>query len=379
MYESLCNFIHTSRHFDLSEIYGQEKNNVLIRGDNLFVLQEIESQITEKIKCIYIDPPYNSCESFLDFNDDMDSNEWESEITPRLQILWKSLRNDGSIWISIDDNECHYLKVLCDKLWGRNCFVTTIVRQKNDAPRDTVRPITHMHDYILVYAKNPEKVEFNKLPASYFNEYFNSFSDSKGAWLPENILSKKHSDNNYEIQTPDGCIIKPPQGRSWLIPESEFIVLKNNNEIWYGEKNNEIPVRKRYFSGDAFYNPTTLWNKNIVGDNQEARREINIFNHSEFFYVPKPERMIATILRIASSPGDLVLDAYLGSGTTAAVAHKMQRKWIGIELGSQCDSYCLPRLKAVVDGEQGGISYSVNWKGGGGFQYFKLNKGKNLI
>jgi len=375
MLSELIAFLSTSTNFEQIGKYGTDSENILFRGDNISVFADIGLFLYGKVKCIYIAPPYNTKCEFFGFSDSMNREEWLLTIEPRLKELWKFLREDGSIWISIDDNEFPYLKVLCDTLWGGDCYLSTIVRQKNDAPRDTVRHITHMHDYILVYAKNKEKCKLNKLQVSHFDEYFKVSSDSKGQWVPESLLGKGGSEYDYEIATPNGYIIKPPKGRFWLISKTEFDKLEKDNLICYGENNNEIPARKRYIAENNLFNPTTLWRRCDVGDNQEARLEVSRFNPSELFYVPKPEKMVATILSIASSPGDIVIDAYLGSGTTAAVAHKMGRTWIGIEQEKICDTHCLPRLLSVLSGEdRNGISNDFEWRGDGGFHYYKLVK-----
>ena len=357
----------------LKKVVGENTGNMLIHGDNLSVLKKLRNKFTEKIKCIYIDPPYNTCNEFEHFEDTLSHEEWIDTLRPRLALLWDFLRDDGTIWISIDDSECHYLKVLCDELWGRENFLTMVVRQKNDYPRNFKRrKIVHMHDYVLIYSKNIDRCCINEIPLQYLEEYFLEEGDRK--WIPDSILTTYNPlDENrfiYSITTPSGRTFKPPQGRQWAISEDEFKNLKKKDQLWFGMLEDEYPCRKKYKDEMFKVHPISLWTKSMVGCNQEARTEVCAFNKNEFFYVPKPEKFLQLILCIATNEDDWVLDAYLGSGTTAAVATKMKRKWIGIEKENQCEEFCMPRLENVVSGELNGISQSVNWSGGSGFGYF---------
>lgn len=356
------------------KLIGEDTGNLLIHGDNLSVLKKLEDIYAEQIKCIYVDPPYNTCNEFKHFQDTMSHEEWINTLKPRLMLLWKFLKDDGTIWISIDDSECHYLKVLCDELWGRENFLTMIVRQKNDYPRNFKRrKIVHMHDYVLIYCKSVENCCINEISLKYVDDYFVSEGDRK--WIADSILTKYTPENAdkfvYSIETPSGRILEPPVGRQWMISKDEFKELMRTNQLWFGTLEDEYPCRKRYTDELNSIQPVSMWTKGMVGSNQEARTEVCAFNKNEFFYVPKPERFLQLILNIATNEGDWVLDAYLGSGTTAAVATKMKRKWIGIEKGSQCEEFCLSRLESVVLGEPNGISQSVNWTGGSGFSYLK--------
>lgn len=353
-------------------IYGNFDRNLLIRGENMSVLKKLKVSYRDCVKCIYIDPPYNTCNEFEHFEDSLSHEEWLDMMKPRLEILWEFLSMDGTIWISIDDEECHYLKVLCDKLWGRDKFITMIVRQKNDYPRNYKRrKIVHMQDYILVYCKDIEKCCINQISLDYFQRYLREEEGRR--WIPDSILRQYSDEENkkyyYKIITPSGRELYPPYGRQWSVDKEEFEQLYINNQLWFGELQDEYPCRKQVKDDNSKLPPISLWTQDMVGSNQEARAEVCTFNQQEFFYVPKPERLIQLILTVATNEDDLVLDAFLGSGTTAAVATKMKRRWIGIEKGTQCEEFCLPRLEAVVAGDPKGISRNVNWKGGGGFQY----------
>jgi adenine-specific DNA-methyltransferase len=291
----------------------------------------------------------------------------------RLELLWDFLREDGSIWISIDDDECHYLKILCDQLWGRDKYLTMIVRQKNESPSNYERrKIVHMHDYVLVYCKNKEKCILNTIPIQYIEEYFEE--DNIGRkWIAKSILTPYNELDDgkysYEIVTPSGRKLIPPYGRQWSVEADEFERLRNNNKIWFGISGDEYPNLKRFVDEMDLTQAVSLWSKKMVGSNQEARHEVSNYNDKEFFYVAKPERFIQLILTIATNEGDWVLDPFLGSGTTAAVSMKLKRKWIGIEKGKQCEEFCLPRLKSVMIGDNVGISENVGWRGGGGFYF----------
>ncbi|MCM1232798.1 MAG: site-specific DNA-methyltransferase [Ruminococcus flavefaciens] len=354
------------------ELIGNFNDNLLIHGENLQVLKKIYGTYKKSIKCIYIDPPYNTCNEFEYFEDSLSHDDWLAMMKPRLELLWKFLCDEGTIWISIDDEECHYLKVLCDSLWGRDKFLTMIVRQKNDAPRNYKRrKVVHMQDYVLVYSKNIDKCCINEISIEYLKNYF--VKDKDQEWVSDSMLKQNsEKDGNrfqYKITTPAGKEIYPPCGRQWSVEADEYQQLLLNNQLWFGKSKNEYPCRKRFVGENSTLPPTSLWTCDMVGSNQEARLEVCAFNNQEFFYVPKPEKFIQLILTIATNEDDIVLDAFLGSGTTAAVAMKMKRRWIGIEKGKQCEEFCLPRLKNVVAGELGGISHDVDWKGGSGFRY----------
>ncbi|MGY4111933.1 site-specific DNA-methyltransferase [Aeribacillus sp. SP014] len=277
----------------------------------------------------------------------------------------------------IDDDEAHYLKVLCDEIFGRRNFISSIVWQKKFSPSNDAKFISDSHDYILVYAKNKELWKRNLLPrtAETDSRYKNPDNDPRGPWTSSDLSVKTPNPRDiYPITTPTGRVIYPPESRSWAVSKEKFEELVKDNRIWFGEKGNNVPRLKRFLSEvQEGVVPKTLWLRDEVGDNQEAKREVKKFNEHDVFTTPKPERLIQRILQIATNEGDWVLDSFAGSGTTGAVAHKMGRRWIMIELGEHCHTHIIPRMKQVIDGtDQGGISKAVNWKGGGGFRYYKL-------
>lgn len=355
-------------------------DNMLIHGDNLLALKALEQDYSGKIKCIYIDPPYNTGNAFEHYDDGLEHSIWLSLMRDRLEILKRLLSNDGgSIWISIDADESHYLKVLCDEIFGRQCFVDEVIWQRAFAPVNLKKTLSRSHDTILVYCKNPVNFTLNTLPRSdkQCENYKNPDNDPRGAWTSADCtVGPIVEEKLYEIITPGGRSVFPPEGRCWLFSKDRFEEMVADNRIWFGKNGNNTPRVKKFISevkGGVV--ATTLWTRDECGDNQEAKREIKALFSDEKnpFDTPKPERLIQRILTLASNPGDLVLDSFLGSGTTAAVAQKMGRRWIGVEMEETAYSYCLPRLKKVIDGEdQGGITKAVNWQGGGGFKFYEL-------
>lgn len=357
--------------------YGNpDSENMLIHGDNLLALKALEQDYAGKIKCIYIDPPYNTGNAFEHYDDGVEHSIWLSLMKPRLELLRNLLSQDGSIWISIDDDESHYLKVLCDEVFGRNNFVNTIIWHKKHTRSNDARWLSDNHDFILLYAKNKEKWKRNLLPRpdESLKGYTNPDNDPRGIWASGPCHAKTPNPKDiYPLTTPSGRTVLPPPGTSWRFSEKRFKELILDNRIYFGPDGNNIPRYKRFFSDvQEGLVPTTLWFKDEVGDNQEAKKDVKPFNPKDVFSTPKPERLIQRIFTIGSDKNDIVLDSFLGSGTTAAVAHKMGRRWIGIELGDHAYTHCYPRLKKVVDGEQGGISKAVNWQGGGGFKFYTL-------
>lgn len=354
-------------------------DNMLIHGDNLLALKALEQDYAGRVKCIYIDPPYNTGNAFEHYDDGLEHSIWLSLMRERLELLKNLLSDDGSIWISIDADESHYLKVLCDEIFGRNNFVDEVVWQRSYAPINLKKTLSRSHDNILVYAKSKsDDFELNKLPRSInaVDRYKNPDNDPRGPWTSGDIsVGPVVKEKVYEITTPSGRKVLPPEGYCWRLTKERLAEYIADNRIWFGEDGNNTPRIKRFLSEvkDGITS-MTLWLRDEVGDNQEAKREIKaLFKDISVFDTPKPERLIERILTLGSNPGDLVLDSFLGSGTTAAVAHKMGRRWIAIELGEHCDTHCVPRLKKVIDGEDaGGITKSANWRGGGGFRYYNL-------
>jgi adenine-specific DNA-methyltransferase len=352
-------------------------DNLLIQGDNLEALKSLLPLYAGRVKCIFIDPPYNTKSAFEHYDDNLEHSQWLSMMYPRLVLLRDLLAEDGSIWVSIDDNEGHYLKVLMDEIFHRANFVTTVIWQKADSPRNSARQFSSDHDYIYVYSKNPQWVPA-RLPRSEESDsiYSNPDDDERGPWLPgDPYANKPYSKGQYTIEGPTGRTFSPPPGRYWRISEEKLRELDREGRIWWGPNGDARPSIKRYLAEVSDLVPRTLWGKDSVGSNRTSKNEMRaLFPGEESFGTPKPERLIERVLQIATRTDDLVLDSFLGSGTTAAVAHKMGRRWIGIEMGEHARTHCLPRLAKVVDGEQGGISQAMGWQGGGGFRFMQLGE-----
>ena len=352
--------------------------NMLIHGDNLLALKALEENYTGAVKCIYIDPPYNTGNAFEHYDDGLEHSIWLSLMRERLIILRNLLKEDGSIWISIDADECHYLKVLCDEIFGRPNFIDEVIWQRSYAPINLKKTLSRCHDAILVYAKNKtDKFELNRLPRSVDanNRYKNPDNDPRGVWKSSDLsVGPAVQENIYPITTPTGRVCYPPEGYSWRLSQSRFQEYLNDNRIWFGPTGNNVPSIKRFLSEvkDGIV-AQTLWTYQEVGHNQDAKKEIKAFGFESVFDTPKPERLIERVLTLGTNPGDLVLDSFLGSGTTTAVAQKMGRRYIGVELGQHAYTHCVPRMKMVTDGtDQGGISKAQNWKGGNGFKFYEL-------
>lgn len=370
---------------------GDEKStdNLLIHGDNLEALKALMPFYRGRIKCIFIDPPYNTQSAFAHYDDKLEHSQWLSMMLPRLELLRDLLSEDGSIWVTIDDNEAHYLKVLMDEVFGRGNFVANNVWQKRYS-RENRESIGDVHDHLLVYAVNPVKFKQirNRIPLDelqakiYKNPENPGETDPAKRWRGLPMTAQGYRPNQmYVIVAPNGKEHVPPPGRCWSTVESEYLKLRESGRIYWGKDGNAQPSVIRFLSEVEGLVPWTWWPHEEVGHTDEAKKEANeLFGGDVSFGTPKPERLLQRILHIATNPGDLVLDSFLGSGTTAAVAHKMGRRWIGIEMGEHAITHCLPRLQKVVAGEQGGISAAVGWGqgaegapfDGGGFRLARL-------
>ena len=368
-------------------------DNRLIFGDNLLALKALEQEFTGKVKCVFIDPPYNTGSAFEHYDDGIEHSLWLSLIRDRLELIKSLLIPNGSLWISIDDNEAHYLKVLCDEVFGRGCFVADISWKKRDgSPND--RKIGSTYDHILVYSrsrtgsakKTDAEDAFNlmerteKADSQYreFDEPFgvdprgpfrkvDSTGNAKGGRYVESLF--------YPVKNPfTGDEVYPRKGRCWVYKREEMEAMIADRRFFWGRDGRATTPMRKLFKSEAKsgMSAPTIWDD--VGLNQHAARELElIFGEKASFETPKPEGLIRRILQIATNPGDLVLDSFAGSGTTGAVAHKMGRRWIMIELGEHCHTHIIPRLKKVIDGtDPGGVTESCNWKGGGGFRYYSL-------
>ena len=354
----------------------------LIFGDNLLALKALEQEFAGKIKCIYIDPPYNTGSAFEHYEDGVEHSLWLTLMRDRLEILRQLLTADGSIWISIDDNEAHYLKVLCDETFGRANFVATMIWEKRKS-RENRRAFSFNHDYLLVYAREKYAFEAVRNPMELSEEvlarYKNPDKDPRGPWQSISALAQAgHATASqfYKLRTPSGKLLEPPKGNCWRYTRKRMEEAIREGRIWFGKDGENVPRIKRYLSEnpDDGLTPETIWSADEAGTNDDAKKGlIELLPDAVVFDNPKPEALVKRIVQIASNRGDWVLDSFAGSGTTGAVAHKMGRRWIMVELGEHCHTHILPRLKKVIDGEDpGGITEAVGWKGGGGFRYYRL-------
>ena len=348
----------------------------LIFGDNLLALKALEQEFAGRIKCVFIDPPYNTGAAFEHYDDGIEHSIWLSLMRERLELLYRLLSPEGSLWITIDDNEAHYLKVLCDEVIGRREFIANIVWQKRTS-RENRAAIGSGHDHVLLYGKGGAlewKNNRNTLPSRDVG-YSNPDNDQRGPWRSIPFSAQGFRKNQmYKIKTPTGLEVDPPKGRCWTATEPEYIKLVAEKRVYFPNSGTGRPRIKQFRGEEKGLVPMTWWEAKFAGDNEGAKKEIlELFPDEELFVTPKPEKLLQQIIQIATNPGDWVLDSFAGSGTTGAVAHKMGRRWIMVELGEHCHTHIIPRLKKVIDGtDQGGISEAVKWKGGGGFRYYRL-------
>jgi adenine-specific DNA-methyltransferase len=363
---------------DPEKSYGDPNSeNMLIHGDNLLALKALEQDYAGKVKCIYIDPPYNTGSAFEHYDDGVEHSIWLNLMKPRLQTLLNLLSEDGTIFISIDDNEMPYLRVLCDEIFGRKNHICTLVWQKVYSPKNQSKRISVDHEYILSYAKNEQKLDFNLLERTpeMNSRYKNPDNDPRGPWKPGDLIANEERKNGHYIVTgPHGDKFDAPPGKHWAVAQAKMIELIRDNRVVFGKNGKAIPSVKQFLTEvQQGRKASTLLMHNEVGHNDESKKEVIKVNSSDVFATPKPERLIKRIIELATAKGDIVLDSFLGSGTAAAVAHKMGRKWIGVELGEHANTHCLPRLKRVVDGTDGlPLSESLKWEGGGGFKFYNL-------
>jgi adenine-specific DNA-methyltransferase len=353
-----------------------DARNWLVHGDNLQALKALLPLFRGQVKCIFIDPPYNTKSAFEHYDDNLEHSQWLSMMLPRLQLLREFLREDGSIWVTIDDHEGHYLKVLMDEVFGRGNFVANVVWRSSDNSNNDAKTFSTDHNQLLIFGKStawlPKKLDSVDEKRSHFK---NPDNDPRGPWFDGNPLNspKPRKNLQYVLVAPNGHKIPHPKN-GWRWEEATMAEKIATGEIRFNETMTGIR-RRTYLLEMKGLPPSTLWTDlESTGHNRQAKAEQRSFSSAglEPFATPKPEKLLKQVMEIATNPGDLVLDSFLGSGTTAAVAHKMGRRWIGIEMGEHALTHCLPRLQKVVQGEQGGISTSVGWKGGGGFQLLQL-------
>jgi len=360
---------------DPSKSYGDPTSqNMLIHGDNLLALKALQQEYSGMINSIYADPPYNTGSAFTHYDDGVEHSIWLNLMRPRIELFRDLLHETGTLWVTLDDNEVYYFKVLADEVFGRHNFVISIVWNSRKSKQNDAK-ISLGHNYILVYAKDITKAKIKTLDVD-ADTYTNPDEDPRGPWRADPFDAPNLRPNlTYVIKNPHtGVEYMPPQGRCWRTTEDKFLAALADNRIVWGKTGKSKPQMKRFLSEAQSKGQVsgTWWDD--CGTATEASRELmNILGRNDRFATPKPERLLERVLKLSSDEGDIVLDSFLGSGTTAAVASKMDRHWIGVELGEHAYTHCIPRLKAVVDGsDQGGASKSNKWQGGGGFKFYEL-------
>lgn len=369
----------------VGEVHDQAeraKDNLLIRGDALHALTaltklpEFADEYVGKVKLVYIDPPFNTGQAFEHYDDGLEHSVWLTMMRDRLVQIKKLLAPDGSVWVHLDDAEGAYCKVLLDEIFGRENFVATVVWERRYS-QSNMAVFSPSHDFIHVYAADREQFAEtrNKLPrgAEQDARYSNPDNDPKGPWKPKSLQARNsYSLGTYPIETPSGRTIEgPPSGTYWRVSKVNLERLDAEGGVYWGKKGDGVPVLKTYLSEVGGLVPKTWWSHAEAGHNDLAKAESKkLFPGSEPFDTPKPEKLMERIVQISTNPGDVVLDCFAGSATTAAVAHKLGRRWITSEVeGATIDKFSAPRLKKVVTGaDLGGISGSVEWNGGGGFR-----------
>ena len=350
-------------------VQATSADNRLIHGDNLAVLSALQAEYRGRFRCIYLDPPYNTRRSRVDFDDGLLHAHWLAALRLRLQAQRELLRDDGSLWMQLDDHEAHYAKVLADEVLGRRNFVASITWKRRASQANLGRHLAPVHDHILVYAKDLKLLRLEKIPLrpSYVAEkYRNPDCDPRGQWRRKPLLVGPKSRNPvWTVQAPDGRRLT---GR-WRVSPATYAALLADGRIHWGD--GEQPVIKLFLSENQGQLPSTFWDG--PGTNEEAARESEaLFGQKGAFDTPKPEALLARIIAIATQPGDWVLDAYAGSGTTGAVAHKMARQWVMIEQGEQCLTRIVPRMRRVIDGDDpGGATAAAGWLGGGAYGFWR--------
>lgn len=357
-----------------------DTGNMLIQGDNLEGLKSLLPFYAGQVKCIYIDPPYNTGSAFEHYDDSLEHSRWLAMIWPRLELLRELLAEDGSIWVSIDDNEGHYLKVIMDEVFGRKNFVRHVTWQRKYSVSNNYKGLATITDHLLCFQKS-DLFQVNLLQRSDSSaaRYTNPDDDPRGPWKAVDYLNQATVDQRknlvYPIQNPFTGELVRNRVKAWKYDPDTHRTHVDEGRLWWGLKGeNSVPALKLFLSEvRSGMTPHNWWPHEEVGHTDEAKKEmIALFGAGRVFDTPKPERLIERIIQLGSNPGDLVLDSFLGSGTTAAVAEKMGRRYIGIEMGGHAVTHCQSRLAKVVDGEQGGVSKAQKWVGGGGFRFWRL-------
>ncbi|OYY69097.1 MAG: site-specific DNA-methyltransferase [Sphingomonas sp. 28-63-12] len=352
--------------------------NAIVHGENLAVLDSLGDDIKGRVKCVYIDPPYNNAEVYRHYDDRLGRRVWLDRMTLRMAALRETLTVDGSLWVSIDDSELHNLRQIGDEVFRPENFISSVVWNHRKT-RENRRPFSTNHEYILCFAKSAEAFKRSRnllaAPPELLARYKNPDNDPRGAWqsVSANVQDGHATKSQfYKLAAPNGRLHSPPKGRCWVYNKVKMESEIRAGRVYFGRDGNAVPRLKKYLKEAKIgVAPSTLWMADEVGTTDSAKKHLMaLLTKEAVFDTPKPEGLVQRILHIASNPGDLVLDAYMGSGTTASVAMKMGRDFLGIEQGPHITTHCVKRLRAVCEGEEGGISSLVGWTGGGGCDFY---------
>lgn len=350
--------------------------NILAIGDGLDVLETLSIHTTvlnDGIRLVYIDPPFNTQVNFRQYNDTMQRSMWLSMLRDRLGAIRPLLAENASIWVHLDDTEIHRARAVMDEVFGEAAFVASVVWQKK-MTRDSRAAFSSNHDTILVYAPSgPKRWKTSRnLLVKDEAQLQNRDDDPRGPWSDAPFTAPGYRKaQQYDIVTPTGQVLRPPRGRSWYATEQTYLDLLAEDRIWFPKGGDGSPRLKLFAHQLRGLVPFTVWGSADTGTNDDAKRHLmTLFPDSEVFDTPKPESLLERIIHIATNPGELVVDIFGGSGTTAAVAHKMRRRWIIAERNTQTVlDFLHPRLQRVVDGDDtGGVTDATNWTGGGHFE-----------
>ncbi|MFE7652593.1 site-specific DNA-methyltransferase [Streptomyces bottropensis] len=367
------------------DVTGTAADNLLIHGDSYDALHalvrnpEYGDHYRGKAKLVYIDPPFNTGQAFQHYDDALEHSVWLTMMRDRLLLIRDLLAPGGSVWVHLDDAEMAYCRVLMDEVFGRGNFVGTVVWQKIHARNNSAQHLSSVHDYLLVYARSKSDLVLNKIDRTELSdqEFWNPDNDPRGPWRRSDLTaSHAYEDGRYEVVGPHGDVFSPRGNRWWSCSRETFDALREDNRLWWGKTGRTFPFRKRFQSELGGLVPTTFWTHDEVGDNRQAKAEVTkLFDRSRIFSTPKPEALLKRVIQIATDPGDVVVDVFAGSGTTAAVAHKMGRRWVTAEiLEETAETFTRPRLEKVVAGDDlGGVTKAVGWEGGGGFRSLRAS------
>ncbi|WP_036459108.1 site-specific DNA-methyltransferase, partial [Mycoplasma leonicaptivi] len=363
-----------------------EKDNLIIKGNNLIAIASLLKRYEGKVKCIYIDPPYNTGNDSFNYNDSFNHSTWLVFMKNRLELARRLLSEDGVIFVQCDDNEQAYLKVLMDDVFGRGNFVADFIRKTKSTTNDAKTGINIQHENCLCFAKNKNNINLLGGQKNLSN-YKNPDNDPNGAWISDNPSAATGTKEKswFGVTNPfTNKIDYPPKGRFWLFSKNTLQKHIDEGRICFKKEHKEDErgfIYKRYLK-DLKTTKQTLNTLDFISNdfmNQVATKESKLLGFVDDFSYPKPEFLLLKIFEHSTKESDLILDFFLGSGTTAVVAHKMNRRYIGIEQMDYINDITVERLKKVIDGEQGGISKSVNWNGGGSFVYCELLENANSL